>query len=96
MRSALLVVFGKVQDPFKSIMEHDKLEPNLDAQNVRHKRVFLKSLFFSRMVFRLTLDLKSIFRRRPTRKVFIDQPLIVADPFKKLIKQVVAPRFQVW
>jgi murein DD-endopeptidase MepM/ murein hydrolase activator NlpD len=90
VRSALHAVFGKVQEPFKSNMEHDKLEPNLDAQNVRHKRVFLKSLFFSRRIFRLMLDLKSIFKRRATKRVFIDQPVTVSDPFKKLIRQVVA------
>lgn len=69
-------------------MESEKLEPNSFAQNVRHKRVFLKNLFFSRFFFRLLLDIKS-FRPKRVNGVFLNEPVIVQDPFKKFIRQTV-------
>lgn len=63
-------------------MESDKQAntPNLLAQKIRHKRVF---------VFRFILDVKSIFRRSFMKKTFLHNPHIVMDPFKRLIRQSV-------
>jgi murein DD-endopeptidase MepM/ murein hydrolase activator NlpD len=63
-------------------MESDKKAntPNLLAQKIRHKRVF---------VFRFILDVKSIFRRTLMRKTFLQNPHIVINPFKRLIRQSV-------
>lgn len=70
-------------------MEQDNFEPNWQAQSLRHKRVFLKSLFFSRRLFRFILDLKSFFLR-PYRRIRMDAPVTVRDPFKKLLRQTIA------
>lgn len=64
---------------------------------MRHKRVFLKPLFFSRRLFRLILDLKSFlrhpyipfFRKPALHNIHIDAPVIVKDPFKKILRQTV-------
>lgn len=76
-------------------MNSEKLEPNLEAQQIRHRRVFLKSLFFSRRLFRLMLDAKSLMGSLKARfsghsllpGVFVNAPIEVKDPFTKVVRQ---------
>lgn len=70
--------------------------PNLAAQTVRHSRVFLRSLFFSRGLFRFILDAKVLvkniqarFFRKRASNVFFNAPMVVSDPFKKFARQTV-------
>lgn len=70
--------------------------PNLAAQTIRHSRVFLRSLFFSRGLFRFVLDAKVLikniqarFFKKRASNVLFDMPMIVSDPFKKFAKQTV-------
>lgn len=63
-------------------MEPESQEPNtvnLIAKKIRHRKVF---------VFRLLLDIKSLFRTRSRRRLFQNQnQSMITDPFKKLIRQ---------
>ena len=76
-------------------MDSEKLEPNLAAQQTRHRRVFLKSLFVSRRLFRFWLDARSLMgslkARFSGRKfipgVFVNAPIEVKDPFAKVVRQ---------
>lgn len=81
--------------------ELEKLELNWEARNTRHKRVFLRSVLFSKLFFRLMLDIKGFFtgittkffskffKIRPFHKVYLVSPVLVKDPFSKLIRQTV-------
>ncbi len=71
-------------------MQQEPIEPNWKAQNLRHKRVFLKPLFFSRRLFRLILDVKGLLRKQNRSQFHIDAPLMVSDPFKKFFRQTIA------
>ncbi len=76
-------------------MDSEKLEPNLEAQQIRHRRVFLKSLFLSRRLFRFILDAKSLMGSLKARfnghrlipGVFAHAPIEVKDPFSKIVRQ---------
>lgn len=73
--------------------KYDKYEPNLEANESRHRKVFLKSVFFSRILFRFMLDIKSLFSRITAGKrnnIFKGSPLTINDPFAKIVKQAVA------
>lgn len=79
--------------------DNEKLRPNLDAKNTRHKRVFLKSGFFSRNIFRFMLDLKGLAWRLKTKlskrsklaRVHLSNaPIVVRDPFNRFIRQTIA------
>ena len=72
-------------------MDNDKKQlgdegPNLLANSVRHKRVFLKSLFSMRSII-MNLIPRS-FSRRATGTV-VPQSIRINDPFKKLLRQTV-------
>ncbi|MEK7523716.1 MAG: M23 family metallopeptidase [Patescibacteria group bacterium] len=70
----------------------EPMTANLLAKSRRHKRVFLRSLFFSRGVFRFLLDVTGFVRNLQRR--FFRQPSrwstpALHDPFKKFIRQTV-------
>lgn len=79
-------------------MESENLKPNLEAKNTRHKRVFLRTDFFSRSIFRFMLDVKSLlwrlkmkfFRRSAVAPVHFNKPIIVKDPFNRFVRQTIA------
>src|SRR3989338_6678941 len=79
-------------------METDKFEPNIKAQATRHSRVFLKSLFFSKLAFRFMLDSRIFLKRvraafsrgRYLTRAHFARPITVRDPFKKFIRQSLA------
>lgn len=74
------------------------MTPNWEAKHTRHKRVFLRTDFFSRSFFRFMLDIKSLIwmlrtklaNRRRSKAVRFDSPVIVKDPFGKLVRQTIA------
>lgn len=82
-------------------MDIEKQEPNIFAQALRHRRVFLKTLFFSRTLFRLSLDLKAFWRNLKMRmsgrgafaSVLLNKPIIVQDPIKKFLRQSLSVAF---
>lgn len=73
-------------DSYKNNQDQDV--PNFHAKALRHSRVFLRSLLFSRTLFRLRLDFNSFIRRRFFKKrTVFTTPIIIKNPFKQLLKQ---------
>lgn len=86
------------QSKISNNSEKEVSSPNVEARSQRHSRVFLKSLFFSRLMFRLMLDIKGLIRglqmkfskNRLFNRTYINRPVIVTDPFGKFIRQTIA------
>ena len=86
------------QSKISNNSENEVSVPSVEARSQRHSRVFLRSLFFSRLMFRLKLDLKGLIRgiqmkfakNRLFHRAYISKPIVVADPFGKFIRQTVA------
>lgn len=66
-------------------MDNEKLELNLEARQKRYTKVFLKSGVFSR----IALFLKGLLRKRG-RRARLSDPIIIKDPFSKLVRQTIA------
>lgn len=67
-------------------MEPQQLEPNLKAQYKRHKGVFLKKFFFSRLLTKIKMSIRRLFKVKRRRfSMLAQQPIKVKDPLNKFL-----------